>query len=200
MTTPENPWTARLRGDPAGIHVEYTRASGDLVIVLESNGSGLMREFGGPLLTEPPRAGPRKERSPFVQSWPMAVPPALHADLLHALATAIGAYDLYQAFGGFAADDLVAKKKFEEKRAPQYLGALGEIYAKRPFAAGEAPCFADVIAHQAIVWVVRRNDVCRAIVEANSGLTGFVKRFEAVPAIHAFMQRQAKARETDNSL
>jgi len=46
--------------------------------------------------------------------------------LTRALAVAQGAYDLYQAFGGFAADDLVAKQKFEERRAPQYFGGLAE--------------------------------------------------------------------------
>ena len=55
------------------------------------------------------------------------------------LTVAQGAYDLYQAFGGFAADDLVAKKKFEEKRAPQYFAALAQIYGSRPFATGEVP-------------------------------------------------------------
>src|SRR5260221_14065890 len=57
--------------------------------------------------------------------------------LTDALAVAMGGYDLYQAFGGFAADDMVAKKRFEERRAPQYFGALDEIYSKRLFAAGE---------------------------------------------------------------
>src|SRR5258706_8263229 len=55
--------------------------------------------------------------------------------LTDALAVAMGGYDLYQAFGGFSADDAVAKKKFEERRAPQYMGGLDEIYATRSFAA-----------------------------------------------------------------
>ncbi len=58
------------------------------MVVLESDGTGLMREFGGPLLTEPPRAGPRSERSPYVQSWPLQVPPAVHAEILFALSEA----------------------------------------------------------------------------------------------------------------
>jgi glutathione S-transferase len=120
--------------------------------------------------------------------------------LTRALMVAMGAYDLYQAFGGFTADDAVAKKKFEERRAPQYLGALGEIYAKTKFAAGDAPTFADCIAHEAVAWVVRRNDVCKALFEANKPLVDFVARFTALPAIHSFMERQAKARETDNTV
>jgi glutathione S-transferase len=120
--------------------------------------------------------------------------------LTDALAVAIGGYDLYQAFAGFSADDLVAKKKFEEKRAPQYLGGLGEIYGARPFAAGESPTFADCIAHEAIAWCVRRNDVSRALFEANPALVAFVERFRAVPAIRDFMARQAAARERDDTI
>jgi glutathione S-transferase len=112
----------------------------------------------------------------------------------------MGGYDLYQAFGGFAADDGVAKKKFEEKKAPQFFGALGEIYVKTPFAAGETPCSADCLAHQAVVWCVRRNDVARALFEARASLVTFQKRFEQVPAIQAFMARQSAARATDKSL
>ncbi len=74
--------------------------------------------------------------------------------LTDALSVAMGGYDLYQAFAGFSADDLVAKKRFEEKRAPQYMGGLGQIYASRPFAAGEVPSFADCIAHR--VYYARR--------------------------------------------
>jgi glutathione S-transferase len=122
------------------------------------------------------------------------------AELTRALEVALGAYDLYQAFGGFAADDLAARKKFEERRAPQYLGALAEIYARRPFAAGEVPCFADCMTHEAIGWVVRRNDVCRGIFESKPSLVSFVDRFRAIPAIKAFMERQAAAREKDNSV
>src|SRR6185503_15352234 len=47
--------------------------------------------------------------------------------LTEALAVAMSGYDLYQWFGSFAADDLPAKKKFEEKRAPQFMQGLGEI-------------------------------------------------------------------------
>ena len=120
--------------------------------------------------------------------------------LTTALSVAMGGYDLYQAFAGFAADDLNAKKRFEEKRAPQYLNALGEIYAKTPFAIGETPCFADCIVHEAVAWVARRNDVSRNLFEANAALVTFQKRFETLPAVAAFMQRQALARETDNSV
>jgi glutathione S-transferase len=120
--------------------------------------------------------------------------------LTDALAVAIGGYDLYQAFAGFSADDVVAKKRFEEKRAPQYLGGLGQIYAARPFAAGEVPSFADAVAHEAIAWVVRRNEVCRALVESNPALTGFLARFRAIPAVRDFMARQAAARERDDSV
>src|SRR5687767_4570830 len=97
--------------------------------------------------------------------------------LTDALAVAIGGYDLYQWFGGFPADDLVAKKKFEEKRAPQLMGGLGEIYASRPFAAGDVPTFADCVAEEAMAWCVRRNDVCRQIFEGNASLVAFHRRF-----------------------
>jgi glutathione S-transferase len=120
--------------------------------------------------------------------------------LTDALAVAIGAYDLYQAFAGFSADDLAAKKRFEERRAPQYMGGLGEIYAARPFAAGETPTFADCIAHEAVAWCVRRNDVSRALFEGNPALVGFIDRFRAIPAIRDFMARQAAARERDDSV
>jgi glutathione S-transferase len=129
--------------------------------------------------------------------------PAWPADpnrLTDALAVALGGYDLYQAFAGFTADDLVAKKKFEEKRAPQYMDGLGEIYASRTFAAGDAPTFADCIAHEAIAWCVRRNDASRAIFEANRALVSFVDRFRALPAVRDFMARQAAARERDDTV
>jgi glutathione S-transferase len=126
--------------------------------------------------------------------------PADPEKLTQALQVAMGGYDLYQWFGSFAADDLPAKKKFEETRAPQLFGALAEIYAKTPFATGEAPGFADCIAHQAIVWCVRRNEVSRGIFEASPALVAFRTRFEAVPVIKAFMARQAKAREADNAI
>jgi len=120
--------------------------------------------------------------------------------LTDALSVAIGGYDLYQAFAGFSADDLVAKKRFEEKRAPQYLGGLAQIYAARPFAAGDVPTFADAIAHESIAWVVRRNEVCRSIVDSNAALTAFLARFRAIPAVRDFMARQAAARERDDSV
>jgi glutathione S-transferase len=120
--------------------------------------------------------------------------------LTEMLSIAIGGYDLYQAFGGFAADDLAAKKKFEERRAPQYLGGLEAIYSGRTFAAGEVPTVADCIVHQAVAWVVRRNDVCKGIFESSPGLTAFRERFEGLPKIREFMQRQAKAREADDSV
>jgi glutathione S-transferase len=126
--------------------------------------------------------------------------PSDPARLTDALSVAIGGYDLYQAFAEFSADDLAAKKKFEGRRAPQYLGGLGEIYSSRPFAAGETPTFADCIAHEAVAWCVRRNDVCRAIFESNSGLVGFFDRFRGIPAIREFMARQATARERDDSV
>jgi glutathione S-transferase len=120
--------------------------------------------------------------------------------LTDALAVAIGGYDLYQAFAGFTADDLVAKKKFEEKRVPQYMGGLAEIYAARPFAAGETPTFADCIAHEAVAWCVRRNEASRALFEATPPLVAFVDRFRAIPAIRDFMARQAAARERDDTV
>src|SRR4051812_9571016 len=129
--------------------------------------------------------------------------PAWPADpdrLTDALAVAVGGYDLYQAFAGFGAEDLAAKKKFEEKRAPQYMGGLAEIYGSRPFAAGDAPTFADCVAHEAVAWCVRRNEASRAIFEASPALVAFVDRFRAVPAIRDFMARQAAARERDDSV
>ena len=126
--------------------------------------------------------------------------PSDAASLTKALAVAQGAYDLYQAFGGFAADDLVAKKKFGERRAPQYFGALAAIYAERPFAAGETPSFADCIAREAIAWCVRKNDVCKGLLEQHASLGAFVARFDAIPAIAAFQAKQAAARATDDEI
>jgi glutathione S-transferase len=120
--------------------------------------------------------------------------------LTDAIAAAMGGYDLYQAFGAFPADDAVAKKRFEEKRAPQYMGGLGEIYASRPYAAGDVPTFADCIVHEAVAWCVRRNDASRSLFEANPALAAFCTRFEAIPAIRDFMARQAAAREADDSV
>jgi glutathione S-transferase len=117
-----------------------------------------------------------------------------------ALAVAMGGYDLYQAFGAFPADDLVAKKKFEEKRAPQLMNALGEIYGSRKFAAGDAPTFADCIVEEAVAWCVRRNEVCRSLFENNASLVAFHARFDAIPAIRGFRSRQAAARENDDAV
>ncbi len=126
--------------------------------------------------------------------------PSDPAQLTHALSVALGAYDLYQAFGGFSADDAVAREKFEGRRAPQFFGALGEIYAARPFAAGETPTFADCIAHESVAWCLRRNEVCRGLLATNEPLTGFMARFTGIPVIRAFMERQAAARLIDDSL
>jgi glutathione S-transferase len=128
-------------------------------------------------------------------AWP-ADPTALE----QALAVWQGAYDLYQFFGGFAATDLPAKERFEQRRAPQFFGALGEIYASRDWAAGGAPTFADVMTHQAIAWCVRRNEVCKGLLEQTPSLKAFMTRFEAVPAIAAFMAKQAAARAVDDSV
>jgi glutathione S-transferase len=120
--------------------------------------------------------------------------------LTQALAVAMGGYDLYQAFGGFPADDLVAKKKFEDRRAPQYFNGLAEVYSARPFAAGDEPTFADAIVHEAVAWCVRRNDVCAKLFEASAALKGFNARFEAIPAVADFLKRQAAAREVDDAV
>src|SRR5262245_49598609 len=60
--------------------------------------------------------------------------PAEPAALTRALSVAMGGYDLYQAFGAFAADDTAGRSKFEHKQAPKLFGALAEIYADREFA------------------------------------------------------------------
>ncbi len=129
--------------------------------------------------------------------------PAWPADptaLTRALAVAMGGYDLYQAFGGFAADDAAAKKKFEQRRAPQYFEGLAEIYGERAFAAGDTPTFADCIVFEAVAWCVRRNEACKALLEASPALLAFRDRFASIPAIRAFMDRQAKARAVNPSL
>jgi len=126
--------------------------------------------------------------------------PADPAALTRALEVAVGAYDLYQAFGEFPADDLVAKKKFEERRAPQYFRGLAAIYEKSPFAAGDTPTFADCLAYEALAWCARRNDVCRGLLEANPSLGAFFDRFKSIPSIQAFLQKQAAARAVDPSL
>jgi glutathione S-transferase len=120
--------------------------------------------------------------------------------LTEALAVAMGGYDLYQWFGSFPAEDLVAKKKFEDKRAPQFFGGLAEIYASRPFATGDEPTFADCIVEEAVAWCVRRNETCRRLFEANAALVAFHRRFDALPDIRAFRARQAAAREKDESV
>lgn len=120
--------------------------------------------------------------------------------LTRALEVGMGAYDLYQHFGGFAADDAVAKKKFEERRAPQFFHGLAAIYGERPFAAGESASFADCMVHEAIAWCVRRNDVCRGLHEASPVLVAFFDRFRKLPAIAELMQRQAEARKADDAL
>jgi glutathione S-transferase len=120
--------------------------------------------------------------------------------LTRALEVGLAAYDLYQFFGAFPADDAVAKKKFEERRAPQFFGGLAEIFAQRPFAAGEVASFADCMVHQSLAWCVRKNDVCRALFEASPPLVSFQGRFEKLPAIAELMARQAAARLTDNTV
>jgi glutathione S-transferase len=122
------------------------------------------------------------------------------AALTRALEVGVAAYDLYQFFGAFAADDATAKKKFEERRAPQFFGGLAEIYGQRQFATGDAASFADCMAHQAVAWCVRRNDVCRGLFERSPVLVAFQGRFEQLPAIAALMARQAAARQADNSV
>ncbi len=117
--------------------------------------------------------------------------------LTRALMVAMGGYDLYQAFAGFSADDVAAKQKFEERRAPQLLAGLDAIYAKTTFAVGDTPTFADCIAYESVAWVLRRNEVCRTIFAASPALSAFRDRFTAVPEIRAFMARQAAAREAD---
>jgi glutathione S-transferase len=120
--------------------------------------------------------------------------------LTRALSVGMGGYDLYQWFGGFPSDDLAAKKRFEGRRAPQFFSALAEIYQERAFAIGDTPTFADCIVHQAVSWCVRRNEVCRELLAANPALGEFLARFGAVPEIAAFMERQALAREADDSV
>lgn len=128
-------------------------------------------------------------------AWP-AQPDAL----TRALSVAMGGYDLYQAFGAFSADDLAAKKKFEERRLPQYFGALDEIYGGREFAAGASVTFADCIVREAVAWCVRRNDAARALIETKPALAAFMQRFEALPVIAEFMAKQAAARAVDNAV
>lgn len=120
--------------------------------------------------------------------------------LTQALAVGMAGYDLYQWFGGFSADDLVAKKKFEERRAPQFFVGFDEIYRTRAFSGGDVPTFADPLVHQAIVWCVRRNEVCKKLLDDSPSLKAFIERFESLPTIKAFMARQVAARQADDSV
>ncbi len=120
--------------------------------------------------------------------------------LTRALAVAMGGYDLYQAFGGFAATDEAAKKRFEERRAPQYMTGLGECYRDSAFAVGDTPTFADCIVREAVAWCVRRNEASKKIFEGNASLVAFQQRFDAVPSIRAFLDRQAEARKNDDAV
>ena len=120
--------------------------------------------------------------------------------LTRALSVAMGGYDLYQAFGGFAASDLVAKKRFEERHVPKFFAALNEIYGQTPFATGTTPTFADCIVHQSVAWCARRNEVARERLESSPQLMAFMKRFEALPLVRAFVDRQAAARALDDGI
>jgi glutathione S-transferase len=126
--------------------------------------------------------------------------PSDPSTLTRALSVAMGGYDLYQAFGGFSADDVAAKKKFEERRMPQYFGALDDVYATRSFAAGDSPCFADAIVRESVSWCVRRNDASKAQLSDRPALGRFLERFDAVPVIAQFLEGQAAARAADNSV
>lgn len=120
--------------------------------------------------------------------------------LTDALSIGLGAYDLYEAFADFMPDDLAARKKFEERRAPQYFGALDAIYRTRAFAAGDTPSFADAMAYEAVGWCVRRNDVCKGLYEGLSGLVAFRARFAEIPEVKAFIDCQARARQIDDAV
>jgi glutathione S-transferase len=120
--------------------------------------------------------------------------------LTDALSVAMASYDLYQHFGGFAATDEAAKKRFEERRAPQFFGGLDHVYAGRAFAVGSVPTFADCLAHQAVAWCVRKNDACRGLLAEKKNLAAFMARFEAHAPIAAFMEKQRQARAADDSV
>jgi glutathione S-transferase len=126
--------------------------------------------------------------------------PADPDELTRALSVAMGGYDLYQAFGAFGADDAAGKAKFESKQAPKFFDALAEIYADREFAAGETPCFADCIVHQALAWCARRNPLSHGLLENKPTLVAFQRRFESLPEISAFMEHQAASRRNDNTV
>jgi glutathione S-transferase len=121
-------------------------------------------------------------------------------ELTRALSVALGGYDLYQAFGAFTADDAAGKAKFENKHVPKFFEALAEIYRDREFAAGETPCFADCIVHQAVAWCARRNEVSHRMLEGRPELVAFQRRFESLPEIAAFIEHQAAARRNDNTV
>jgi len=127
--------------------------------------------------------------------WP-SDPEALN----RALAVGMGGYDLYQWFGSFAADDEVAKKKFETRRAPQFFKGLNAIYEGRKFAAGDEPSFADCMVREAVYWCVRRNEACKELYDGTPHLRAFVERFDALPAVKEFLAKQAAARAVDDSL
>jgi hypothetical protein len=54
--------------------------------------------------------------------------------------------------------------------------------------------------YEAVAWCVRRNEVCKQLLETKPGLAAFMARFEAVPEIAAFRARQALARQSDDSV
>lgn len=120
--------------------------------------------------------------------------------LTRALEVGIAAYDLYQWFGSFPADDAAAKQKFELRRAPQFFRGLAEVYGQRSFAAGDTATFADCLVHESLAWCVRRNDVCRELYRGSAALTAFMSRFESLPPIAELMSRQAAARQADNTI
>lgn len=126
--------------------------------------------------------------------------PSEPGQLTAALSVAMTGYDLYQFFGGFPADDAVAKEKFEKRRAPQFFRGLDAIYAGRAFAAGDTPTFADCYVYEAVAWCARRNPVCADLLAGCDALRGFMTRFAAIPAIAELMARQARARELDPSV
>lgn len=117
-----------------------------------------------------------------------------------ALAVGMGGYDLYQWFGAFAADDLPAKKKFEERRAPQFFSAFDEIFKNRAFAAGDTPTFADAMVREAVRWTVRRNEACKKLLDDSAPIQAYLDRFESLPAVKDFIARQAAARASDDSV
>jgi glutathione S-transferase len=126
--------------------------------------------------------------------------PSDPAVLTQALAVGIGGYDLYQHFGSFPASDEAAKKRFEDRRVPQFFKGLGEIYEARAFAIGDVPTFADCFVREAMMWCVRRNEIARQHFEASPSLRAFRERFDGIAAVRSFQERQAAAREKDDAL